>query len=381
MHYNAAMADPRKIVHMIGALGEFDASHNLRELARQQAAAGGDVSVIAFFANGAARRGIEAAGVKCEIIRKRWGYDPFAARQLAQSLKDLRPGIVHLWGRRATDAALIVRRALPEAKLIATLVKVPQLRNPWWPNKSLDVLDAIVVEREQVRAEFVDAGQGEAKVSVIPPGSSLSHDKTHSRRELLIHLALPTEARIITIAGPLERWQLVDEAIWAFELIRILHDHTHLVIVGDGPERARLERFTRQVTEPGVVRFVPRVEVLHDVLAHSEIFWQPGESETIPLAMLKAMSQGVPIVASDVPAHRAVITTEANGFLVPTAKRAIWARHTDQLLRSADLRTKFAQEAKKTVLENYSLVSMTQAYGQLYQDLAAQKFRLCPQSS
>ena len=93
--------------------------------------------------------------------------------------------------------------------------------------------------------------------------------------------------------------------------------------------------------------------------------------------MLSAMAQGVPVIASDVPAHRAVITTEANGFLVPPAKRAIWARHTDQLLRSADLRTKFAQEAKKTVHESYSLLAMTQSYGQLYQDLAAQKSRLC----
>lgn len=375
------MTAPQKIVHVIGKLGQFDAAHLLRELAHNQVSAGSDVTVIAFSANAESREALEPHGVKTEMIRQRWGYDPFAARQLVQSLRGLQPSIVHLWGRRATDAALTVRRVLPDARLLATLVKVPQLRNPWWPNKSLDALDAIVVERESSRAEFVDAGQGEEKVHVIPPGVALPVDNQHTRRELLSHLGLPNEARLIATAGPLERWQLVDEAIWCFELIRILHAHTCLVIVGEGPERARLERFTRQVSDPKVVRFVTRAPLLDDVLAHGEIYWQPGESESIPSAMLAAMSRSLPVVASNVPAHRRVIQSENNGFLVPCAKRALWARHTDQLLRSADLRTKFAHAARQTVTENFPLLAMTQAYDQLYLDLTAKKPHLCSQPS
>jgi glycosyltransferase involved in cell wall biosynthesis len=371
------MAESQKIVHIIGTLGQFDASHNLRELARSQAAAGDSVTVIAFSADAEARRMLESARAKCQVIRQRWGYDPFAARQLAQTLRELEPTIVHLWGKRATNAAILVRRALPTAGLVATLAQVPQLKNPWWPNKSLDVLDAIVVDRHAIRAEFVDVGQGEEKVHVIPPGISQRSEETPTRRALLIHLGLPTEARIITIAGPLERWQAVDEAIWCFELVRILHEHTFLAIVGEGPERARLERFTRQVSDAAAVRFVTQAGLLHDVLAHSEIYWQPGASEAIPPAMLAAMAHGLPVVASDVPAHQAVIQAEENGFLVRPTKRAIWARHTDQLMRSADLRNKFASAGKQTTTENFSLTAMTQAYAPLYRDLAATKSELC----
>jgi glycosyltransferase involved in cell wall biosynthesis len=364
------MALPQKIVHLIGTLGQFDASHNLRELARSQVFAGNNVTVLAFSAPAESRKELESQGVNTEIIRQHWPYDPFAARQLGQSLRELRPEVVHLWGKRATDAALTVRRALPGACLLATLVKVPQLRNPWWPNKSLDVLDAIVVERESIRTEFVSAGQGEEKVHVIPPGVSLPIDNQPTRRELLLHLGLPAEARLITTAGPLERWQLVDEAIWCFALIRILHEHTCLVIVGEGPEVARLERFTRQVSDPHVVRFVNRAALLDDVLAHTEIYWQPGASPAIPSALLTAMSRGLPVVASNIPTHRRVIHSETNGFLVPSAKRAVWARQTDQLLRSTDLRTKFGRAAKQTVAENFSLAAMTQAYDQLIRDRA-----------
>ena len=316
------MAVAQKIVHLIGALDQFDASHNLRELAGNQAATGSATTVITFSAARVSCQEVESMGVHVDIVHKRWGFDPFAARQLTQRLAELQPEIVHFWGRRAVDSAPIVHRAAPQAKLVATLVKIPQLANPWWPNKSLDALEAIVVERAATRARFIDAGQGEGKIHVIPPGVQTELPAPAPRLELLTRLGLPTEARIIALAGALERWQLVDEAIWAFELIRILHDHTHLVIVGDGPERPRLERFTRQVTEPAVVRFIPHTELIHDVLAHCEIYWQPGTSESIPPALLMAMSAGRPVVASDIPAHRVVVTSETNGFLVPTAKRA-----------------------------------------------------------
>lgn len=371
------MAAPKKIVHLIGAFGQFDASQNLRELAISQASAGHVVTVIAFSAHPEARKSLAAQGVTVEVIRKRWGYDPFAARQLVQSLDESQAEVVQLWGKRATDAAQIVRRALPAASLLATLARVPQLRNPWWPNKSLELLDAIVVERESLREEFVDAGQGEGKVHVIPPGVAPPIDQVHSRRELLLHLGLPSEARLVSTAGPLERWQLVDEAIWCFELIRILHEHTALVIVGEGPERARLERFTRQVSDPSVIRFVTRTDMLDDVLAHSEIYWQPGTSQAIPCALLQAMSRGLPVVASDIPVHRGVIHSESNGFLVPSAKRAIWARHTDQLLRSPEMRRKFGQAAKQTMIDKFSLADMTQAYDQLIQDVLSKKSLSC----
>ncbi len=371
------MTAPRKIVHFIGALGQFDASLHLSELAYSQTFVGNEVTVIAFSANVQSRGALLSHGVRTQIFPRRWSYDPFAARQLVQSLGELRPSIVHLWGKRATNAALTVRRVLPDACLLATLVKLPQLRNPWWPNKSLDALDAIVVEHESIRAEFVDAGQGEEKIHVIQPGISVPTDNEHTRRELLVDLGLSTEARLIATAGPLERWQLVDEAIWSFELIRILHEHASLVIVGEGPERARLESFTRQVTDPKVVRFVTSREFFEDVLAHSEIYWQGGASQAIPSALLSAMSRGLPVVASDVPAHRRVIQSESNGFLAPCAKRAVWARQTDQLFRSPDLRAKFAHAARQTVAKNFSLAAMTQKYHQLYRDLTSQKAELC----
>lgn len=365
------MPEPQKIVHVIGTLGQFDASQHLRELARHQVAAGQDVTVIAFNAAGDARRSIETVGARFSFIRQRWDYDPFAARQLAQSLRELDAEVVHLWGTRASQVSILVRRVLPQAKLIATLAKLPQGGNPWWPNKSLNAIDLLVVELESLRMKFIDAGQGEKKVVVIRPAVSHPAEQVHSRRELLLHLDLPSDARLIVLAGPLERWHAVDEAIWSFELIRILHENARLVIVGDGPERGRLERYTRQVSDPVAVRFVSQASLLDDVLAHSEIYWQPGVSEWIPTAMLAALARGLPIVASDIPAHRAVIKHDVNGFLVSPTKRAVWARHNDQLLRSDELRHKFSTANRVMIERNFSMDAMTQAYDRQYREMTS----------
>lgn len=352
------------IVHLISRLGQFDPSCSLRLLAQAQAEAGNNVCVTTFASTPASQNLFEQTRVPCKIIRKRWGYDPFAARQLAQSLRERRPSLVHLWGRGAADVALVVRHALPTARIVATLADVPPHGKPWWPNRNLHAIDVIVVERAAQRADFVDTGQAEAKVHVVPPGF-VAGKSTQSRRALLLSLGLPSDSRLVAIAGPLERWQLVDEAIWCFELIRILHDAAALVIVGDGPERTRLERFTRQVTDPGVVRFVPDSELLADVLAYSDVYWQPGLSRWIPSSLLAAMSHGVPVVAADVPTHREVVRHESNGFLVPPAKRPLWARQTDALLRDADLRVKIAQAAQQMVADDFSAAKMAQAYDRI----------------
>ena len=56
----------------------------------------------------------------------------------------------------------------------------------------------------------------------------------------LVRFNLPADARIIAVAGPLVRRRNLDEAIWAFELVRVLNPNARLLIVGDGPDPVRL---------------------------------------------------------------------------------------------------------------------------------------------
>jgi glycosyltransferase involved in cell wall biosynthesis/putative flippase GtrA len=88
------------------------------------------------------------------------------------------------------------------------------------------------------------------------------------------------------------------------ELTRLAN--THLVVVGDGPARARLE----QEWSSGSVTFrgVLKGEDLASVYRRSTVFVFPSTTETLGLVLLEALASGLPVVAADSPASREVLT-------------------------------------------------------------------------
>jgi glycosyltransferase involved in cell wall biosynthesis len=190
-----------------------------------------------------------------------------------------------------------------------------------------------------------------------------------SRNQLLENLDLPADAQLIAVVGPLTRAKRFDEAIWCFELVRTLDERAALVIFGDGPDRQRLQRYTRLVSEPAAVKFLGYRDNLGELLNHASVFWHPGEEPSISSAVLESMAGGVPVVASDVPAHRELIDSGRTGLLFPVGSRAGLARHTLRLLEDAGLAAEIGRKAATEVSKRFSATAMTGAYRDLYRQL------------
>ena len=348
------------LMHLIDHWNPGDDAAHLRTVVRHQGAAGERVGVVVLSANPEARAEIRELGAECFWIRQRWPIDPFAMRELAILLRTQQPGVVHFWGTGAAEFSPLARWALPRARLLATLPAEPASSatggiRRWFADDRAP-LDRIVVD-------FVPEGlAADPKVVVIPPGvAATPTEDLATRGEVLESLDLPANGRLVVIAGHLTRDQQIDDAIWSYELVRTLHEEACLVVLGEGPDRFRLERQARLMSVPATIRFAPLDAA---VLAHADVYWQPGPSRAIPTALLAAVAAGVPTLAEEVPAHAELITPGINGYLVSAKRRAIWTRHTVELLENAPLHAELSAAARK-IAENYPLPAMLAAYDEL----------------
>ncbi len=142
-----------------------------------------------------------------------------------------------------------------------------------------------------------------------------------------------------------------------------------LVLIGDGPERAGVERLVR---EQGLGQWVKLVGEQHDVvpwLQLSDVFVLPSEVESFGLAALEALSCGVPVVATDVGGLPEVVKHEVTGLLHPVGDVAAMAASVVRLLEDPSLHRRFALAAREDVLAHWQRGPKVDAYEALYERL------------
>jgi glycosyltransferase involved in cell wall biosynthesis len=142
-----------------------------------------------------------------------------------------------------------------------------------------------------------------------------------------------------------------------------------LEIVGDGPERAALERRASTPTLAGRVRFtgaLPREAVLQH-LAGARAAVLPSAWENLPHAAVEALAVGTPVVATAVGGVPEVVTDGRNGLLVPPLDAAALAAAMGRVLTDDALRDRLAAETKSSV----EAIGRDAIYGRLEGILAA----------
>ena len=144
-----------------------------------------------------------------------------------------------------------------------------------------------------------------------------------------------------------------------------------LLIVGDGPERRKLERLADRLGIGDITQF--RGEVPHEdvpaALAEFDIFAMPSLAEGFGVAALEAAATGLPVVASDVHGIPDVVDHQRTGLLVPPANPAALAAALTKLLNDAALRQELGTAGRAFVQEHYRWQDNAEQMERLYQDL------------
>ncbi len=139
----------------------------------------------------------------------------------------------------------------------------------------------------------------------------------------------------------------------------------HLDVIGDGPERARLDDLVDRLGIADRVRFVgplthaelPRAYHRADVVVVPSRVDGRNDRDGLPNVVLEAMASGRPIVASDVAAIGTAVVHDATGLLVPPDDPASLAAALDRLHADRSLRRRLARRARLAAVADHDLAA------------------------
>jgi glycosyltransferase involved in cell wall biosynthesis len=180
-------------------------------------------------------------------------------------------------------------------------------------------------------------------------------------------LGIPENVPVILHVGRLDRDKRVERVVQAAALT-MQDTPAHLLIVGDGTERAYLETLCDQlgISErshfPG---FITVNDGLPAVYQMSAVFVTASEFETQGLVLLEAAASGLPIVAVQATSLHEIVLDGENGFLLRCEDRAGMAERITELINNPGQAHKMGQMGRK-IAENHTLEKTFTAYEDLY---------------
>jgi N-acetyl-alpha-D-glucosaminyl L-malate synthase BshA len=181
--------------------------------------------------------------------------------------------------------------------------------------------------------------------------------------------APPRERPVIAHVSNFRPVKRLDDVIAVFARLRATRP-LRLRLVGDGPERRRIEADVAARGLGADVDFLGERVDLPDVLRDADLFLLPSETESFGLAALEAMACGVPVVASAVGGLVEVVSDGEAGFLRPVGDVAALADAAGRLLADEPLRRAMGAAARRAAETHYRIDPAIDRYVDIYRAAA-----------
>jgi glycosyltransferase involved in cell wall biosynthesis len=188
---------------------------------------------------------------------------------------------------------------------------------------------------------------------------------------LRTRLGIAHGERVVLTVGRLSREKAHIDLLAAYKLLQDTNPAiaSKLIIVGDGPERARLEATVDAQGLKEHVIFAGQVSEVQVFYAAADVVVLPSHSEGSPNVLLEAMAASLPIVATAVGGVTEVVKTEESALLVPAQDPNALAAAIARVLTDQDLASRLITKSAALIAERFTPPKYVRALVEIYREV------------
>jgi glycosyltransferase involved in cell wall biosynthesis len=363
-----------RLLAVIEAYSITGPAKNLLEFARLARGAGVETTLATFTRGAPTNLFIETArqgGISVETILERGAYDPAVLPTLKSLVDRVRPDIIQT---HAVKSHFLARRARlferarwiafhhgytwtsPRARLYSQLDR-------WSLRAAQQVLTVSIPFREELAAKGVRRERIEIVHNAIPPdwGGSARENSAVLRAQL----GISPDNKVILIVG---RLSLEKDHLTLLEAIHRLDPSLspRVVIVGDGPERPRIEERIRSLNLSATATLTGQQNSAEPYYGIADVAVLSSRSEGSPNALLEAMAAGVPIVATRVGGIPEMVADKESALLVAPGDASAMTAAISRLLQDSALAQRLVDRSRELIRLNHAPEARTRELIGLY---------------
>jgi glycosyltransferase involved in cell wall biosynthesis len=228
--------------------------------------------------------------------------------------------------------------------------------------------DRVVAVGSAVRQALIDnEGISAAKIRIIYNGVAEPRHEPRSARQTVRETMGVTPADFVVIlVARFDPVKDLSTALHSIEQLVLSVPSARLVLVGDGPERGAVEELIHQRRLRSYVRVLGFRQDVRDLLAASDVCLLTSLSEGIPLSLIEAMAERLPVVATSVGGVPEVVLEGRTGYLSPPGDAAAIACALARLACDDGLRRSFGKQGHERAHSLFSQERMCDDYRRLY---------------
>jgi glycosyltransferase involved in cell wall biosynthesis len=339
---------------------------------------GSHTSVLGVFSNSsnpnlqlhevAAKEGIESHLISCK-----GQIDPTVIASIRELATRTNAHIVHAHGYKADIYGYFALRG-SGMPLVSTC-------HTWYDNNPLVTLygmadrlvlrnyAAVVAVSDEVKQRLLKAGVREDKIHLVRNGIDLRpfDNAIPSLRDD----STSDHAPIVGLIGRLSVEKGVDLFLRAAARVLVELPSTKFVVVGEGPDRDKLESLIDELKLRDSVSMLGRRDDMPSVYASLDIMVSASRQEGLPMAILEGMASGLPLIATPVGDVPTMVRDGHTGMMVPPEDPALLASAIASLLRDPAQRKRLGATARKLIADEFSADRMTADYLRVYEEAAS----------